>query len=301
MKLLKLSIKIALSLLLLTYLTVTNAFEAHFFIVGHQDDWQLFMNPTVYESVKGTDKLAKRIIFIHVTAGDNGLGTTGTPVAYYSAREEGALRAIRFLVNTDNGARGLHKMSIATFKGHRLARYVYLNTVTYFLRLPGGISNGDAFPNSKGESLKNLYNGATTQIHAIDGSAVYYGWNDLASTLSALVEYESLQPSTITFNLNDSNTALNPNDHADHLYSTLLMQQIASAKPCVNQNLFLGYASVGKPVNVTGDNFAIDVGTWAVTTSGLSDNYHQSNWSADHMKWLGKNYFRTLKGTGVCG
>ena len=61
-----------------------------------EDDWQLFMNPSAFEDVTGG---AAKTVFVHVTAGDDGLGvgSGGRKRPYYLARENGALDAIRFM------------------------------------------------------------------------------------------------------------------------------------------------------------------------------------------------------------
>src|SRR5689334_1974389 len=73
------------------------------FTVAHQDDWQLFMNPAAYRAM---DEPQEKAVFIHVTAGDAGAGAGGDPVPYYLAREEGALRAVRFMANAAAPAAG---------------------------------------------------------------------------------------------------------------------------------------------------------------------------------------------------
>ncbi len=42
------------------------------FVSAHPDDWQLFMNPNAYNSVKTPNE---KVVFIHTTAGDAGQGT----------------------------------------------------------------------------------------------------------------------------------------------------------------------------------------------------------------------------------
>ncbi len=42
-----------------------------FYVVAHPDNWQLFMNPNAYHSVKNEDE---KTVFIHATAGDAGAG-----------------------------------------------------------------------------------------------------------------------------------------------------------------------------------------------------------------------------------
>jgi len=46
--------------------------KVSFYFAAHQDDWQLFMNPSAFEDVAGG---AAKTVFVHVTAGDAGLGT----------------------------------------------------------------------------------------------------------------------------------------------------------------------------------------------------------------------------------
>ena len=72
-----------------------NAQTTRFFVSAHQDDWQLFMNPNLYESIKSEEDTT---VIIHTTAGDAGAGMGND--AYYKAREEGSLASVRFLSNT---------------------------------------------------------------------------------------------------------------------------------------------------------------------------------------------------------
>ena len=116
------------------------------FTVAHQDDWQLFMNPEAYH---GMDEPQEKAVFIHVTAGDAGAGAGGEPVPYYLAREEGALRAVRFMANAADPSIGKGaRMDSAQVErgGHGVQRYAYANAVVYFLRLPdGNIVNGSVY------------------------------------------------------------------------------------------------------------------------------------------------------------
>ena len=45
--------------------------KVSFYFAAHEDDWQLFMNPAAFDDVSGA---AGKTVFIHVTAGDDGLG-----------------------------------------------------------------------------------------------------------------------------------------------------------------------------------------------------------------------------------
>src|SRR5690242_2348490 len=74
--------------------------KVSFYFAAHEDDWQLFMNPSAFQDVIGG---AARTVFVHVTAGDAGLGTrdSGHRPPYYLARENGAEDAVRFMADTD--------------------------------------------------------------------------------------------------------------------------------------------------------------------------------------------------------
>ena len=88
--------------------------STRFFVSAHQDDWQLFMNPNVYKSIKNEKD---KTVIIHTTAGEAGMGMGND--AYYLAREKGSLAAVRFLSNTHTTGAGL---------GAEMERnYVYLN------------------------------------------------------------------------------------------------------------------------------------------------------------------------------
>src|SRR5262249_59027470 len=60
--------------------------KVSFYVVAHEDDWQLFMNPSAFKDITGG---AATTVFIHVTAGDDGMGTGtgGRKQPYYLARE----------------------------------------------------------------------------------------------------------------------------------------------------------------------------------------------------------------------
>jgi hypothetical protein len=75
--------------------------KVSFYFAAHEDDWQLFMNPSAFEDViNGSAKT----VFVHMTAGDAGLGMGrgGRKHPFYLARENGAETAIRFMADADD-------------------------------------------------------------------------------------------------------------------------------------------------------------------------------------------------------
>ncbi len=100
--------------------------KVSFYFAAHEDDWQLFMNPTAFADVLEGDT---KTVFVHLTAGDAWLGTGngGRRHPYYLARENGAESAIRFMAD----ATGLPLDEAAgpmRFNDHPIHRVSYRNT-----------------------------------------------------------------------------------------------------------------------------------------------------------------------------
>jgi hypothetical protein len=300
------SVKTFFAVMIVAILTITAtsalaASSTSFYVVAHEDDWQLFMGLNAALDVPSPDS---KIVFVHTTAGDAGLGTGtgGTPVPYYIARESGALSAIRFIANrgvVGAGPNGV--LSTVTINGKSLIRVAYKNTVAYFLRLPdGNVDTGRGYPSTGNQSLLSLDLGAIPKISAIDGSATYFGWADLVGTLRGILLYEAHGSPDVWINVPDTDLTINPGDHPDHIYTGVAMLDAIAPLPCVNAALFTGYVSGTLPINLETGDVMLQAGLWAVTTSALTDNYHLSEWDPATVLSLGRQYFRVLAGTGAC-
>ena len=131
--------------------------KVSFYFAAHEDDWQLFMNPSAFQDViKG----AAKTVFVHLTAGDAGLGTGlgGRKHPFYLARENGAEAAIRFMADAD-ATPGERVAAPMVFNGHPIYRVSYRNTVGYFLRVPDGNASGAGYSETSFQSLKRLASG----------------------------------------------------------------------------------------------------------------------------------------------
>lgn len=270
------------------------------FTVAHEDDWQLFMNPEAYHAM---DEPQEKAVFIHVTAGDAGAGIGGEPVPYYLAREEGALRAVRFMANAAEASRG-QGVAMAADKvdraGHMIQRYAYANAVVYFLRIPdGNIVNGTVFTPHP-QSLTRLRAGEVSATETIDKSTAYVGWPDLVTTLNAIVEAEQVSGSGLNLHIAELDETLNAGDHPDHRAVAFAMEDVALKHPCAPLTRHVEYFTRTMPVNVTGTDYMVDVGAWAATASGLSDNYAKATWEPGHNAWLGRAYSRTQAPGPAC-
>lgn len=270
------------------------------FTVAHQDDWQLFMNPEAYHAM---NEPGEKAVFIHVTAGDAGAGAGGEPVAYYLAREEGSLRAIRFMANAADPSQGrgfsMDSMRRET-NGKLLQRYAYANAVVYFLRLPDGfiVRNGVFTPHPA--SLTRLRAGEAASAETIEGGARYEGWADLVATLRTIIRQEDVAGADLRLHIAELDEALNPGDHPDHRAVASAMEEVALDHPCARVYRHVEYHTREKAPNISGDDLMIDIGTWAATASGLSDNYAPSTWDGAHNAWIGRSYARLTPPSAAC-
>jgi len=263
------------------------------FVVAHPDDWQLFMNPDAFHAMNEPHEKA---VFVHVSAGDAGKVMGGTPTPYYLAREEGAMRAIRFMANAANATAALgadSKPEAVERAGHKVARHTYANAVAYFLRIhDGNIVTGDVFQEHP-MSLQRLRSGASGETKAIDDSARYVGWADFVATLEAVVKSELAPGTALNLHIAELDEGLNPGDHHDHRAVAFAMEEVAIRLPCARVSRHQEYATRDHKPNVTGLDYMIDVGTWAATASGLSDLHAGSTWEPGHNAWVGRDYHRT--------
>jgi hypothetical protein len=278
--------------------TVPSQERVSFYFAAHEDDWQLFMNPSAFADV--ADPKTKTV-FVHITAGDagGGIGRGGRKHPYYLARENGAEVAIRFMA--DSGNQPVDKAaSRMDFNGHKVYRVSYRNTATYFLRLPDGNPSGTGYPGTGYQSLERLAKGEISSFSAIDGSTVYRGWADLVATLRAVLDHERANARSVQLNVAESNTSINPGDHSDHRMTTKAALEAARDLACARRVYYVEYASARLPENLASQQRDMESSVLAVTAAGILALDHTSIWHPYHRSYLGRNYFRVEEGAGDC-
>ncbi len=272
--------------------------KVSFYFAAHEDDWQLFMDPTAFEDVLGG---AAKTVFVYVTAGDDGLGmgTGGRKYPYYLARENGAMNAMRFMADADRTpiAEAAGHM---TFNGHPIYRTGYRNTIGYFLRLPDGDALGAGFAGTGYQSLKKLADGDIATLAAIDGSTVYHGWSDLVATVHDIIEYERGRAPLIQLNVADPDAAINPADHSDHLMTGKAALDAAADMSCVRRAYYVDYASSKLPENLDARERDMESAVFAVTLAGVIAFDQSTAWQHYDQSFVGRNYFRVQEPTGRC-
>ena len=272
--------------------------KVSFYFAAHEDDWQLFMNPSAFEDVISG---AAKTVFVHLTAGDAGLGIGmgGRKHPFYLARENGAEAAIRFMANAD--AAPAERLAVPmTFNGHSIYRVTYRNTVGYFLRVPDGHWSGDGYYETGCESLKRLASGENHALHAVDGSTIYHGWGDLVATLREIVAYERGKAALIQVNVAETNTRINPKDHSDHLMTAKAALDAVKDSACVRRVYYVDYASSRLPQNLDVQKRDMESSVLAVTLAGVQALDHSTSWHHYDESFVGRNYFRVQDPTGRC-
>ncbi len=261
-----------------------------FYFSAHQDDWQLFMNPPAFADVLD-DKC--RCVFVHMTAGDAGLGTGtgGRKHPLYLARENGAEAAIRFMADANERPPAVVDMTSAPFNGHAVRRLAYRNTVAYFLRLPDGSPSGDGYEATGFQSLKRFQSGAIDTLTAVDGTAIYRGWNDLCAALRRMIDHERGGDIALDLHVPETDAALNPNDHADHVMTAQAVRDAVDDLPA-RWLYHIGYASGSHPENLSALDRDMKCAVYAVTLAGVLARDHQVSWQHYDRMFIGRDYCR---------
>jgi hypothetical protein len=263
--------------------------KVSFYFAAHEDDWQLFMNPSAFEDVING---AAKTVFVHVTAGDAGLGMGrgGRKHPFYLARENGAEIAIRFMADADDTPADKIAAHMA-FRGHPIYRVSYRHTVSYFLRVPDGHASGSGYFETGFQSLKRLAGGENNRLSAIDGSTVYHGWSDLVATLRAILDYER-GAGLVQINVAELDQRINPNDHSDHLMTAKAALDAAQGIACLRRVYYVDYASSRLPENLNSQQRDRESSVFAVTLAGILALDHGASWHHYDRSFVGRNYFR---------
>jgi len=272
--------------------------KVSFYFAAHEDDWQLFMNPSAFQDVING---AAKTVFIHMTAGDAGLGIGwgGRKHPFYLARENGAETAIRFMADADD-IPAERIVEHRSFNGHSIYRVAYRNTVSYFLRVPDGNPLGGGYYDTGFQSLKRLAGGAIDRLYAVDGSTVYHGWRDLTATLRAIVDFERGRADAVQFNVAETDARINPQDHSDHLMTAKAALDAVSDLACVRRVYYVDYASAKLPENLNAEQRDMESSVFAVTLAGVLAYDHRTSWHHYDESYVGRNYFRVAEGVGRC-
>jgi len=275
-------------------------------IQAHQDDWQLFMGSKIMADLNVS---GRKVVFITLTAGDQSCGTcTYGNGPLYLARENGAVYSSKFAADLSLGTAptATPVASTVTINGHSVTKYVYKNTVNYFLRLPDGDLTGAGFPNNGNQSLFKLKTGVIAAINVIghtttppiNGPAAFtYTYSQLTATIRQIINDEKIPGTQSFIHAANTNTAYNINDHSDHLHSSIAAQDaatVAAGFGWIGINGYMDYHSSSQGANLSPTDHANASIIFGLEVLGLSEKEYQNDF-ANHRQWLPMDYFQVLR------
>lgn len=266
---------------------------------AHEDDWQLFMNPSAFLDVLDGNT---KCVFVHMTAGDAGLGTGtgGRQHPYYLARENGAESAIRFMVDSDNRLPVEMVATPAPLNGHPVRRVSYRNTVAYFLRVPDGSPEGTGYAATGYQSLKRLADGQIGTLSTIDDTTTYRGWSDLVTTLRAMIDFERGRALSVQLHVPELDPTVNPNDHPDHRMTAKCALDAARDLTGARLVHYVNYANINLPENLSLQQRDMKCAVFAVTLAAVLAFDHPISWQHYDQIFVGRTYSRVEEGGGPC-
>jgi hypothetical protein len=267
-----------------------------FYIAAHPDDIELFMGRNAWLDVQaGTPK----VVFLVLTAGD--AGNFGD--AYWRAREEGHLRALRFWASMNGAVPAPMKRMPVVLGNYTLDRITLGDRlVAYNLRLPDGSPTGGGYPSTSNQSLKRLREGTSeSTIRSVDG-ALIFTYSQLKALIGDLIAVEARQTTDVWANIQDEDPFRNPIDHADHRATALTVIDALNDRDysCVSIARYLDYVIETKPSNFSEEERRIHAGTWGALNSGRVDGGQATTWDGEHLVWLGREYLRASPSGRQC-
>lgn len=265
--------------------------DVSFSIQAHEDDWQLFMSSKIIADLNANGK----VVFITLTAGDagNGDGSYSPGGPFYLSRENGSVYSSKFAADITNAATPSPAPTgtVVVVNSHNINKYVYGNTVNYFLRLPDGGQDGDGFPITGNKSLQKLRLGSITSLSAVDNSATYTSWTDLKNTILQIINNERGADPQIWIYTADLDNLVNPSDHSDHLHAAMAAQEVVNSLLWVGIAVFVDYASSGMPANLSDYDHENAAAVFNLSEWGITEKQYASNFDAGHKSWLPMDYF----------
>ncbi len=284
--------------------------ELTVYVVAHQDDWQLFMGANVYKDIVSFDEISpnvngKKVVIIYTTAGNlhdtddtkscncrDPYENNSKPFPYWKVREAGAKRSVHLAASRIGGwGPGIPypQNKTVVINGHRITKYEYKNTVSYFLRI-----NTARFG--------AWYSDPRAATSTVDTSSTYADYSDFVNTIYSIYKAEidsNLKSHKITFNCQDIDETINPNDHHDHYISGRAASEAAmllgkETDTCYRQTLFVDYHSQNLPPNLSTPDVQNEAAVTAVYCLALLDYNAWPEWGSLYQEWTGRNYSRTI-------
>lgn len=289
-------------LLIIIFISVSKVqaqLDISYFIHGDADDWQLFMSKKLSSDLAAGGKT----VLITLTAGDEGNGANafnGSPIAYYLAKERGAIYGSKFVSDLNNqpifpNTYALPIAQSAVLNGKNVVKYNYGNTngvgrvVNYFLRLPDGGSTGSGYSGTGNQSLKKLKEGTIGTMTSVDGANTYT-WSELVNTIYAIIFAEKSVDPQIWIHTASLNLTTNPNDHSDHFFSATAAQEAVSARLWIGINEFIMDHSSNLADNLDDIEFEVECSSFGLYNWSLTKDLYPNKLNSITRAWFPMEY-----------
>jgi len=273
-----------------------------FYVCAHQDDWQLFMGADAFRDIssyneKSTEPNGTKVVLVYTTAGNlNDTDDSKTcdcydrqqnRIAYWQVREAGANNSVHLAASKVGGyGPGVNypAMAVVEINGHRITKYEFRNTVSYFLRIKSG-------------RYGRWYDDNNVAVGTVDNSTEYTSRTDLTNTLSAIFSREMNSAGSASFHMPDIDEQINHNDHHDHLIAGRAgIEAVRSVSKKLNKrfavSLHIDYQTKDMPANITGADAQNEAALTAVYCLSLLDHNAWPEWGNDYQQWTSRNYSR---------
>jgi len=290
--------------------------SVNFSIQAHPDDWQLFWSSRIIADMSIANS---KMVFITLTAGDASSGTVdySGAGAFYLSREIGSMYSARFAADlaTNTAPLDAPVASTVTVNGNLITKYVYKNTVNYFLRLPDGDVGGAGFAINNNQSMYKLRNGSlipavNPQISAMNviGNTVggapanlTYSWSELVATVRQIINDERVPGTQSWIHTPHELTSYNINDHSDHIHAAYVAQAAVPLSPpapppsmsWVGYTGFMDYNSSSLGPNLSRTDHENASVLFSLEVLGITESQYANDYSpgAGHIGWLPMDYF----------
>ena len=231
---------LASSVLMQLFKASADVGDRDLFLVAHQDDDLLFMNPDILASIRN----GQFVRTIYFTAG-NGVNTSDPAIneAYWRGREEGIKAAYAFMANVSNS----WTLSNPTVGGKQIYLYT-LNGNTkvsvVFLRLPDHGSSVNP------HNLAGLWKELTEELHAVDDSNSFTKEGLINFGKDLMLDFNPTKIHIMDRTMYDEAQA----DHIDHRHAAEFANAAEKRLQTTHTVLrYRGYNISAEEANISGD------------------------------------------------
>lgn len=270
--------------------------QVSFYVGAHQDDWQLFMGVNAYNDILNQNA---KTVFIYVTAGDEGSGSgfghcTNCTIPHFRSREEGAISSLKLVAKqTWPYPKMIHDTIQSCGKIFFIHKYIYSNTVSYFIRLP----NRPTTPNLtsffySNDALTALVDSTEEPLN--DQSNTFQNKEELIELVKRIFLRETGEATALWINTSDPESLKNGNhdDHAEHYITGKICKQAAASignSKKIVMAYYTEYCTENMPHNLSLEGVMMESGLFAAYNKSKIDAGWWSEWDVCK-KYCSTNY-----------